>query len=59
MSLFWCQQKHKKLKQLIKQGWRDALVNVQLGPAIHFPQEYLGKKLLLFKSKSNKRIGFV
>ncbi len=52
--------KHKKLSQLIKKGWRDALVDPNIGPGVHFPQEFLGKKLLLFReTKSGKRIGFI
>lgn len=52
--------KHKSLSKLIKDGWRDALADPEIGRLIHFPQEFLGKKVLLFRFKKNdKKIGFV
>jgi hypothetical protein len=48
--------KHKDIDELINQGWRDALVAIQ---NVHFPQEFLGKKILLFKPKQKKKVGFV
>lgn len=51
---------HKRLDELLEQGWRDALVDPQIGGGVHFPQEFLGKRVLLFKQKEQeKRIGFV
>lgn len=52
--------KHKKLHKLIGQGWRDALIDPEIGRLVHFPQEFLGKKILLFKKPVSKnKIGFV
>lgn len=48
--------KHKSIDELIQQGWRDALIAIQ---GVHFPQEFLGKRILLFKTKKEKRVGFV
>ena len=51
---------HRKLDELLQQGWRDALVDPQIGGSVHFPQDFLGKRVLLFKrKKQEKRIGFV
>lgn len=52
--------KHKKISQMIRDGWRDASANPEIGSLIHFPQEFLGNKVLLFRfKKNNRKIGFV
>ncbi len=48
--------KHKSIDELVSQGWRDALVAIQ---GVHFPQEFLGKRILLFRPKQEKKVGFV
>lgn len=51
---------HKRLGELLNLGWRDALVDPQIGGSVHFPQDFLGKRILLAKKKQQgKRIGFV